>query len=154
MKSAKQKKKDLKSAAGLLEDAIELLRDSPGLLSIYYIGSLPFILALIFFWTDMLMNAFAFRRLAAAALGVSICFVWMKAWQSVYTARVIDKVKGEASSSGFKTFVASLITQTAIQPWGFIILPVAMVLTVPFGKAYAFFQNATVEGGANGTDIR
>jgi hypothetical protein len=37
--------------------------------------------------------------------------------------------------------------QTAIQPTGFVVLPVALLLTFPFGWAMAFYQNVSVFGG-------
>ena len=36
--------------------------------------------------------------------------------------------------------------QASLQPWGLILRPVALIVTVPFVWVAAFFQNATVLG--------
>ena len=55
----------------LLEEAVHLVRLAPaGSLSAYYVGSLPFVLALLYFWADMSRSAFAGERLAAGAMGL------------------------------------------------------------------------------------
>ena len=67
MKATKQLQQG-KGAFELLEEAFHLLRLAPAsTLAIYYLGSLPFILALLFFWSDMSRSAFAAQRLAACS---------------------------------------------------------------------------------------
>ena len=47
-------KKYQKSALRIIEEAVHLLRTGPGLLlSVYYLGSVPFVLGLLYFWADM-----------------------------------------------------------------------------------------------------
>ena len=81
----KNHQKHQKSAIRMIEEAVHILRAAPGaLLSVYYIGSVPFILGLLYFWADMSRGAEAHEYSAMAALGLSFLFVWMKFWQTVF----------------------------------------------------------------------
>lgn len=142
------------SAAELLEEALGILRESPQLLAWYCIGSLPFMLGLLFFLNDMLMSAFAFSHLAQASLGMVILFIWMKVWQSFFSDRITAYIKGEPyKKAGFRQIINACMIQAAIQPWGFIILPASFLIMLPFGKAYAFFQNVSVKGNGSEPDV-
>jgi hypothetical protein len=83
----KSKGRDGKSAVDILEEAMHLLRANAFLLVPYYCGSLPFILGLLYFWTDMSTGADAWRRCSKAAWGLTLLFIWMKTWQSLYNRR-------------------------------------------------------------------
>ena len=72
-----------KSPIELYEEAVYLLRSAPAaVLASYYIGALPFILALLFFWADMTQNALAYEHCAPASLVVALLFCWMICWQA------------------------------------------------------------------------
>ncbi len=73
-----------KPALELIEEAINLIRCSPGnILSTYYIGSLPFMLGLLYFWADMSRGGSAPEHVVEASLGMAFLFLWMKCWQAV-----------------------------------------------------------------------
>jgi len=56
----------------MIEEAVHILRAAPGaLLTVYYIGSVPFVLGLLYFWADMSRSAKAYEHGAMAALGLS-----------------------------------------------------------------------------------
>ena len=132
-------------AVELLEQATALLRQSPlETLACYYLGTVPFMLVLLWFWADMSRSADADQRLAGAALALSILFIWMKVWQSRFSGRLLIQLGGAA---GLPSLTGSVMVQGGLQPWGFIILPLAGLITLPFGWCYAFFQNITVFGG-------
>ena len=89
------RRKHQKSALRVIEEALHLLLNAPGmLLSIYYLGSVPFVLGLLYFWADMSRSAHADEYSAAAALGLAGLFVWMKAWQRLFALRVQTLVSG------------------------------------------------------------
>ncbi len=144
-----------KSAIDVVEEAVHLLRVSaPGVLAYYYIGSLPFVLGLIYFWAYMSASAVDEGTCAAAALGMAVLLVWMKSWQAVFAAHATAQLTGQALARPTGRSVLRIAAaQAIIQPWGFILLPVAAVATLPFGWAYAFYQNATVLGGED-SDLR
>lgn len=136
-------------ALELLEQATALLRNARlETLACYYVGTLPFLLGLLWFWADMSRSADAGQRLAGGALGLALLFVWMKVWQARFAGRLLAQLGGNRQ---LPSLSSTILTQGGLQPWGFLILPLAALLTLPFGWCYAFFQNLTVLGGP---DIR
>jgi len=143
MKSLKRRSD--KAAFELIEEAVHLLRLSPaGVLATYYLGALPFVLALLFFWADMSSNAFAPGMLVGGALGVTVLFVWMKAWQVVF-ARQLRALASNRPLHAFdlRHWMRIVFTQSVLQPFGLFLLPLALLVFLPLGWAYAFFQNVT-----------
>lgn len=145
-----------KGALELVEEAFHLLRVSPASdLLHYYTGSLPFILGLLFFWADMSRSALAAQRVGTAALGLALLFLWMKAWQSLFAHRLLARLCGQPVPRWkLMRFLRAGLVQAIVQPSGFIVLPVALLLLVPFGWAYAFYQNITVLGAGESSDVR
>jgi hypothetical protein len=139
------KKRHHKSAILILEETVQVLRSAPmALLPSFYLGSIPFVLGLFYFWADMSHNARAHEYRAVAALGLAISFVWMKYWHTVFALRVRSQLSGEPEMNWPLNRVLSIFaTQTLIQSTRFIILPIAALLMIPFGYCYAFYQNAT-----------
>ena len=151
----KSRDRNAKSAVDILEEAMHLLRAEPFILTPYYIGSLPFVLGLLYFWTDMSTGANAWRHCAQAAWGLVLLFIWMKTWQSVYTARLLARLKGESPPPwDISRIVRAASIQTAIQPWSLVIVPVAFVIMLPFPQALAFFQNVTLIGSGDENNLR
>jgi len=149
-----------KGVIELLEEAVHLLRASGGgSLAAYYVGSLPFVLGLLYFWADMSRSPFAAGRLTAAALGMTVLFLWAKCWQAVFARGLLARLCGEPAPRWTPGRLCRLaLTQAAVQPWGLFVLPAAAaMLLLPLPWAYAFFQNASVlgdggrEGGAGRT---
>lgn len=134
-----------KGALEWIEEATQLLRTSPmGVLAGYYIGALPFVLGLLFFWADMSRSPLARDHVVEAALGMSLLFLWMKAWQSVFCVRLRGLVSGEpAEAMTFSRWLRICVAQAILQPAGLLLIPAALVVTVPFGWVYGFYQNAT-----------
>lgn len=143
---ARNRRQRGKGATELIEEAIHLLRTaSTGALVAYFVGTLPFLLGLLFFWTDMSRNPFAPRHVVEAALGMTVLLVWMKFWQSVFAGCLRAQVAGlEMPKLTFSVCRRILVTQTAFQPSGLYVLPVMLVLTIPFPWACTFYQNLTV----------
>ena len=149
-------KKYQKSALRILEETVHLLRTAPVLLlSVYYLGSVPFVLGLLYFWADMSRSANANEYSAAAALGLAILFIWMKVWQAIFAHRVHARILGDRPYRWSLRQVTSIAaTQTLIQATRFIVIPVAALLVIPFGYCYAFYHNAAVFVGQDSQDVR
>jgi len=129
-----------KSSLDLLEEATYLLRSAPAAaVAAYYTGTLPFLLAFLFFWADMSRDAFAYERSAPAAFGVAVLFVWMSAWQGVFAQSLRSVLTGNRPAS----FWRLAFVQATLQPTKFVILPVAALITIPLGSVFAFYQNLT-----------
>lgn len=132
-------------ALDLADQAVHLLRRSPGAMADYYIGSLPFALGLLFFWSDMSRSAYAAGYCAPAALGLAALFIWMKLWQARYCRQlwcVLNDVPLEAWHQRRCWVVAA--RQSVLQAIGLLVLPIAAVIMLPLGWVYAFCQNLSV----------
>jgi hypothetical protein len=145
-----------KSAILILEEAVHLLRKAPlFLLSGYYIGTLPFILGLFYFWADMSRSADAKSYHAVASLGIALLYIWMKCWHVVFAARVKMSISGQPVPRWSLHRMLTLVTtQTLIHATAFFILPLAALVAIPFGWCYAFYQNITAEAITELDDLK
>lgn len=136
-------KRPAKSAIELYEEAVYLLRSAPAsALAAYYTGSLPFVLAFLFFWADMSQSAFAYDHCAPAALGLASLFSWMMYWQALFVRRLHAELSGVPAPPWLSNQARRLgYLQIALQPTKFLVLPVALLILLPFASVYAFYQN-------------
>jgi hypothetical protein len=137
-----------RGALEIIEEAGQLLRMAPvGIFFQYYLGTLPFVLAFIFFWIDMSSSGAAGPHLVHESLGMAALFVWMKCWQAVFASRLRSFLEDARQSAWNVGRIARLVCiQSVIMPWMMILLPLALVICLPFGWVYAFFQNMAVFG--------
>ncbi len=154
MKQSKGKQR--KSTIRILEESIHLLRLSPaGLLFSYYIGSMPFVLGFLYFWGDMSRSAFAEEYCAVSALGLAFLFVWMKCWHAVFAVKMREQIlDSQAGSWSFGRIVNLAATQSFIHSSSFFILPIALIMAIPFAWCFAFYQNVTVQALFQENDIK
>src|SRR5713226_6356882 len=127
------------SALELIEQAIHLLRAAPSIVfAIYYAGALPFVLGLLYFWTDMGRSPFADQHLAGAALGLSVLFLWMKFCQALFARRLSALLSGQPVRSpafrrpGLARLARIFIAQAVLQPTALFHLPLALIPVIPF----------------------
>ena len=115
---------DERSPVELVEEAVQLLRAAPGSALVgYYVGTLPFVLALLFFWSDMARSAFAYERLPAGVLGLSALFVWMKCWHGVFAQQLLAQLCGEPQARLRPAWLLRVaLYQAIVQPLGLFIL--------------------------------
>jgi hypothetical protein len=141
-------------AMELLEGAFWLVRRAGvGAWAAYYVGALPFVLGLLYFWADMSRSAYADRHCLGGALALAGLFVWMKCWQAVYAGQLWRRLAGQQEQAWTLRRVAAVVTSQAVtQPAGLYVLPLAGLLVLPAGWVYAFYQSATVlaDGGEGG----
>ena len=132
-----------KSPIELYEEAVYLLRSAPAaVLASYYIGALPFILALLFFWADMTQNAVAYEHCAPASLVVALLFCWMIYWQSVFVRGLHSELSGAPRTSWFSRAMRRTgFLQVTLQPSKFFVLPAAALIVLPYAGVYSFYQN-------------
>lgn len=135
-------------AIEIIEETTHLLRNIPAkVLVTYYVGSVPFVLSFLYFWADMSRSPFAMQRNMESAFIIAVLFIWMKCWQTVFTRQLWTIISGEEGEAWTLSRVCNMIAeQTAIQPTGFIVLPVALIITLPFGWCYSFYQSITFLG--------
>ena len=110
-------KEHRRSAILLVEEAVHLLRKAPlSVLSAYAIGTLPFVLALFYFWADMSRSADAQRYHAVASLGLALLYIWMKCWHVVFAARVKMELCAEPSPR-WSDYMYRREPSTPLQRW-------------------------------------
>ena len=109
---------------------------------LYYLGSLPFAIGFLYFWFDMSQSAYAEDRLVLWSLVLPLLFVWMKCWQSIYVNKLNNWIYGVPLPVYTLRAVIRLIMFNAIvQPSGFIVIPVSMILGFPYMLAGFFYQD-------------
>jgi hypothetical protein len=145
-----------KSSLELIEEALYLVRRaSPVTLAMYYLGAAPFVLGLLIFWADMSRSPFAARHVAGASLGVALLFLWMKIWQTVYMGRLSAQVAGAAVPVWtIRRCARALVQQAVFQSTALFIVPVALLMVLPFVWVISFYQCATLHGDGGRQDLR
>jgi len=144
----RRKAREDRGAVDLLEEAVHLVRAGfPGPLFTYYLGSVPFLLGLLYFWTSMSRGAPPLHGGAPQAFVLALLFVWMKTCQAFYalelTALKEDRPPPRKSLGNLARTAAG---QTVVQPWGWAMIPLAALAALPLGWVFAYYQNATVLG--------
>jgi len=144
MKNARRRQG--RGAFDLIEEATQLLRTAPvTTVAVYYLGTIPFVLGLLFFWADMSRSPFASGHLADSSLVMSLLFFWMKFWQSIFGNRIRAQLAGHPPAPlNFRRCVRILVSQMILQPTGLFLIPLAAIPVLPFAWVYAFYQNSTV----------
>ena len=140
----------------LLEEAFFVLRNiHPPLLVSYLIGTIPFILGLLYFWTDMSRSPFAAAHLGQSALGMSFLYIWMKSWHSVFANRLLSDLTGEYPQpfSASRTF-RMIAAQLAVQPFSWILVPIFAVTTIGLPWVQAFFHSYSLTADGSHADLR
>jgi hypothetical protein len=152
----RRRQRSEKPALELIEEAAHLLRQAPvSTLALYYIGSLPFMVGLLYYWAEMSRSPFASQHLVGESLGLALLFLWMKAWQSRFARNLWNQIGGHSRNAfGWRTWWHLVIGQSALQATGLFVLPLALVLTVPFGWVYAFYQALTTLDEAEKPGLR
>ncbi len=152
----KKNRQDGRPALDLIDEAIHLLRRAPlNALAACCIGSFPFTLGLLFFWADMSKGAFAYQHVEEGALTLALLFVWMKCWQAVFASRLRAVVADEPPPRWTAARIARMIAvQTILQPSALFVRPVALLITLPYGWVYAFYQNVVALGDGTTGDAR
>ena len=150
MKPARRRQQG-RPALDLIEESVHLLRTAPAAaLTAYYLGSLPFVLGVLYFWADMSRSPFARQHVVEAALGVGVLFIWMKFWQALFARRMRAHITGESPARlGLKQCGHILFTQATLQPTGLFVLPLAALPILPLPWVYAFYQNLTALADAD-----
>lgn len=136
----------------LMEEAVHLLRSTPlHVFGWYLVGTLPFLLALLYFWTEMSWSALAAQHRAEAALGVALLFVWMKTTHAIFAGRLSARLTRQTDERvTLRNAGRIALYQAIVQPSKLFILPLAGLATIPFAWVWAFYENAAVLGCGDG----
>jgi hypothetical protein len=144
-----------KGAVEIIDEAVHRLRRfSADLLPVYYLGTLPFVLAFLYFWSDMSRSAYARESCAPAALGLSVLYVWMKYCHAVFSGRIKEGAHPEAYRRGPLGRIARRsATQALVHASGLFVLPLSLIAVIPFPWVYAFYQSASAQPGSTAPSL-
>jgi hypothetical protein len=144
MKRAKRRQQG-RNAFDVIEEATHLLRTAPvATLTTYYLGAIPFVLGLLFFWADMSRSPLAPQHVAGASFALALLFFWMKFCQSLFARRVRAQAAHETFlAPGFRRGLRIFFMQGIIQSTALFLLPLASVPILPVAWVYAFYQSAS-----------
>ena len=142
----KRQGKVLSAPLELVEEAFHLLRSIPlKALWIYYLGAVPFVLAIFYFWADMSRSSYAARDAALGAAGVAAAYFWMKGWQGIFCRRLWAQLlpAGELPPLPGRRVVRLFAAQVFLHS---LALPLLLVSAIFTGWVIAFFQNVSALG--------
>ncbi len=133
--------RDLLGGLPLLEEAFHLLRRTPAaLFVIFYAASAPFVLYLLYFIADRMQTG---EPGVGAALGAGLLYCLMKLGQARFAADLRARL---GPAEGVPSRFGHALVQLESQPPSLLVLPVALLLGLPFGWAYAYYQSLAVTG--------
>jgi len=128
--------------ADLMEEAVYLLRNASAKVWFsYLLGGIPFLVMLLLFWTTMSQSPFAHNQLAVYSFLLAFAYFWMKFWQSRFLVQLRKQYSSSFDPERTSSACACFRRQMIVQPAGLFVLPVALISTVFFPSALAFFQN-------------
>lgn len=132
----------------LLEEAVGLLRQAPAAAWLAYVaGAVPFWLGALYFLADMSRNAFARDRLLGESLVLALLFLGLKCGQAIFCGHLRAALAGTLPPPWTVRRALRIVSiQAAIQPWGFLIRPIALIVTLPWVWVSNFYHNVTVLG--------
>lgn len=138
----------------VIEESVQLVRTAPPVaLTWYYVGSLPFVLGGLFYWAEMSRSPFALRTHAPGALGLALLFAWMKFCQALYGRHLhAHLAHHSAARLTVRQAARVLANQAAFHATGLFLLPLLLVVALPFPWSFAVYQNFTVLGATEPDD--
>lgn len=131
------------SAVDLIEEGLHLLRQtSMRAWSVYLCGVAPFLVGLLFFWTEMATSGLAEGNLLPGSLAMATLFVWLKVTQCYFGRGLREALFGHVEPSWtLRTWLRVVRQQSFWQATGLIVLPIAFIITIPFARVFALYQN-------------
>jgi hypothetical protein len=94
---------------------------------------------MLFFVTDMARDAFAPERLPLDSFGVAALLVWKSVWEALFEARLYSQLSGAPTRAN--NIGRVILVQAAVQPVSLLVIPVSLLLTLPFPWTVALFRN-------------
>ena len=139
----------------LLEESARLLRSAPaGVLLRYYVGSIPCILGLLYFLTDVTRGAYASMHLIESSFGVAALYLWMKCWHTAFNSGLRSLLAHEPPEPWtLRRIVRLVVLQGAVQPSGLFLRMVAFICLLPYVWVYGFYQGFGVFGDGTSPSI-
>ena len=136
-------------AIGSLEAAVQLLRRTAlSTLLCHWIGSAPFALALLLFWSDVTQYRPSSAACAEDALLLAALLPWMNCWRAVFAGRLRGQLSGQAPQR--VRFWRMLTMQSFLGALKLVGMPLAMLCIFPAAATAAFFRYSLALAGREG----
>lgn len=144
-----------RSGLDLLEESARLLRSAPAdVLLRYYVGSVPCILGLLYFFTDVTRGAYASMHLIESSFGAAALFLWMKCWHTAFNSGLRSLLAHEPPEPWTPGRIVRLVVlQGAVQPSGLFLRIAAFICLLPYVWVYGFYQGFGVFGDGTSASI-
>ena len=141
--------KDGIPALDLIEEAFYCVRQIPlATTAAYLVCTLPFLLALLFFWAEMSTHPNADRQLSGWLIELTSLFLLAKIGQSILSHALWSIVRRVPQSPWtLRRVVRTAGIHLAIQPLGLFLLALSTILVIPTGWVVVYFQTATLLAG-------
>ncbi len=141
---------------GCSDAALYLLRTAPpAALAWYYVGTLPFVLALMTYWSTLQYVAGGAAALAPGALGLGLLFIWMKFAHARYVQHLLAHLRrGSPRPLSLGQALRSASHQGLIHATAFLVWPVALPTLLGAPVVYAFYQGALAHDDGAVPDTR
>ncbi len=153
--TGRRRKNEQPGVLALAEEAVLLVRRAPlAAWACYLAATVPFVLGVLYFWSDMSRGAQAHDRCASAALGLAALFVVMKIGQSFFVAHLIDALSQRPRPWTGRRFLRLAAVQGAIQPWGLFVMPLALLLMYPFVIVHGYYHHWTAIGDGEDMNLK
>lgn len=154
MASSKKRQLD-RTALDLVEEAARLVRRAPAeVLLRYYIGSVPCMLALLYFIADVTHGAYARTHLIGASFIIALLYLWMKCWHTAFNSGLAELLSNETPKPWTPGRIARMIfLQASVQPSGLFLRLIAFAVFLPYVWVYSFYQGFGVFGDGTTASI-
>lgn len=130
------------TAVAIAEEAVELLINAPSrILLSYFLGTIPFIIGGLYFFAELVFNPTAEPLIPVLGAILAMLFMWMRYHQSRFMAQLLRFRAGEPEPvRHIRDILESLLLHSLIQPVGFILLAIGLLLIVPFARLSSAFH--------------
>ncbi|MGB0581363.1 MAG: DUF4129 domain-containing protein, partial [Limisphaerales bacterium] len=155
------RKKEQKKAAGpeplnLAEESVHLLRTLPAKAWLQYaIGSMPFMLGLLYFFADISHGAYGYSHLATSSLLMACLYLWLKFWQSAFAQSIAATLYGREAQPWTPRRIWNVtIINAVVHPVGMLLFPLCALIFVPLPTVYGFFHSLTFVADGEDPSLR
>lgn len=141
------------AALGLIEHALDLLREAPPKAWLVYLaGVVPFFALFLWEATDIYESPFAAERLLWISLLLAISYLWMHFCQAAFARHLNLLVSRRAEEPSPALRVLSV--QAIVQSTKLLVWPVAALLVIPHSLVTMFYQHTLCLSGDAIGDLR
>lgn len=129
-------------AVSAAEDAVRLLRKAGfSFIALHWLGSIPFALGLLLFWSALTRGNMTNAECAEWSLAIAILYLSMNCWRAVFAGRLRRVLQGAPPQRATAAALARLvITQSFLGALKLVVWPFSLLIGFPFARTIAFLR--------------